>query len=180
MPWQPNASSASSIFNFPFNREMVPQQIGLTSAPMIIADQIGTNPAPGVIATNPTTRPVEAPTRVGFPSLITSINIQDIMALALASAVVINACAASPFAANALPALNPNHPNHKINAPSATNGMLCTRYAVCSYPLRLPRIMENTSALTPELICTTFPPAKSTDPISARNPPCPHTMCAIG
>ena len=102
------------------------------------------------------------------------------MALALASAVVINACAASPFAANALPALNPNHPNHKINAPSATNGMLCTRYAVCSYPLRLPRIMENTSALTPELICTTFPPAKSTDPISASNPPCPHTMCAIG
>ena len=159
---------------------MVPQQIGLTSAPMIIADQIGTNPAPGVIATSPTTRPVEAPTKVGFPSLITSINIQDIMALALASAVVINACAASPFAASALPALNPNHPNHKINAPSATNGMLCTRYAVCSYPLRLPRIMENTNALTPELICTTFPPAKSTDPISASNPPCPHTICAIG
>ena len=54
-----------------------------------------------------------APTKVGFPSLITSINIQDIMALALASAVVINACAASPFAANALPALNPNHPKRK-------------------------------------------------------------------
>ena len=34
--------------------------------------------------------------------------------------------------------------------------------------------MASTSALTPELICTTFPPAKSTEPIAARNPPSPH------
>ena len=40
----------------------------------------------------------------------------------------------------------------------------------------LPRMIENTRALTPELICTTFPPAKSTDPISPRKPPWPHTM----
>ena len=33
---------------------------------------------------------------------------------------------------------------------------------------------------TPELICTTFPPAKSTEPMAARNPPSPQTICAIG
>ena len=40
---------------FGFNKVIIPQQIGLTSAPMINADQIGTKPAPGVIATSPTT-----------------------------------------------------------------------------------------------------------------------------
>ena len=44
------------------------------------------------------------------------------------------------------------------------------------YEYSLPRMIENTRALTPELICTTFPPAKSTDPISPRKPPWPHTM----
>ena len=86
----------------------------------------------GVMATSPITRPVDAPTSVGFPSLITSINIQVSIALALDTAVVKNACAAKPFAANALPALNPNQPNHNRNAPSATNGILCTLYAVFS------------------------------------------------
>ena len=76
---------------FFFNKVIIPQQIGLTSAPMINADQIGTKPAPGVIATSPTTRPVEAPTKVGFSSFITSISIHDIMALALAIAEVKNA-----------------------------------------------------------------------------------------
>lgn len=96
----------------------------MTAAPIIIADQIGTNPAPGVMATRPTTRPVEAPTRVGLPSLITSISIQDIIALALASAIVIKAWAASPLAPRVLPALNPNQPNQRIKAPRATNGIL--------------------------------------------------------
>ena len=91
---------------------------------MMNDDQIGTNPAPGVIATRPTTRPVDAPTRVGFPSFITSIIIHESIALALAIAVVMNACAARPFAPRALPALKPNHPNQRMNAPSATNGML--------------------------------------------------------
>ena len=37
---------------------------------------------------------------------------------------VINACAARPSAFNALPALNPNHPNQRREAPRTTDGIL--------------------------------------------------------
>ena len=77
------------------------------------ADQIGTNPAPGVMATNPTTRPVDAPTKVGFPLFITSKSIHESKAAAEEIAEVINACTASPSAASALPALKPYQPNHR-------------------------------------------------------------------
>ena len=87
-------------------------------------DQIGTKPAPGVIATSPTTSPVAAPTKVVFPFFIVSINIQDNNAAAAEMAEVINACAARPSAFNALPALNPNHPNQSIVAPNTTDGIL--------------------------------------------------------
>jgi len=79
-----------------------------------------------VIATSPITNPVEAPTKVVFPSENTSINIHETRAAAAETDVVINACAASPFAARALPALNPYHPNHNSAAPKNTNGVLCT------------------------------------------------------
>ena len=94
---------------------------------MIKDAQIGTNPAPGVIATSPTTRPVDAPTSVGFPSLIVSMTIQESSAVAAEIDVVINACAASPSAASALPALNPYQPNQSSDAPSTTNGILWMR-----------------------------------------------------
>ena len=92
---------------------------------MIIDAHIETNPAPGVIATNPTTAPVAAPSIVGFPCAIFSISIQESIAVAADVLVVINACTASGSAPSALPALNPNHPNHSSPAPSTTNGMLC-------------------------------------------------------
>ena len=44
------------------------------------------------------------------------INIHETRAAAAETDVVINACAASPFAARALPALNPYHPNHNSAA----------------------------------------------------------------
>ena len=91
---------------------------------MIIADHIGTKPAPGVIATSPTTRPVEQPTNVGLPVLIISITIHETSAAADETADVINACTAVPFAASALPALNPNQPNQSNAAPRSTNGIL--------------------------------------------------------
>ena len=92
--------------------------------PMIIAAQIGTNPAPGVMPTKPATKPVLAPTNVGFLSAITSQSIQESIPAAEETAVVTNACAAKPSAASAEPALNPNQPNNRINAPIATNGTL--------------------------------------------------------
>ena len=79
-----------------------------------------------MIATSPITNPVEAPTKVVFPSENTSISIHDTSPAAAETEVVINACAASPFAARALPALNPYHPNHNRAAPKNTNGVLCT------------------------------------------------------
>src|SRR5699024_5064236 len=106
--------------------------MGLTRAPMMKDAQIGTKPAPGVMATRPTTRPVEAPTSVGLPDLITSIAIQDKSAAAAEMAEVIKACAASPSAFKALPALKPNHPNQRREAPRTTNGILWIRYVVCS------------------------------------------------
>jgi len=102
-----------------------PTQIGLTSKPIIIDAQIGTNPAPGVIATKPTTKPVEQPTSVGFLAVIISIINHEIKPQADEIPVVINAWTAVPLAAKALPALNPNQPNHSNAAPKRTNGMLC-------------------------------------------------------
>src|SRR5699024_4063230 len=98
--------------------------MGLTRPPMIRADHKGTKPAPGVIATRPTTKPVEAPTRVGFLFLITSRSIQVSRAAAAETADVINAWAARPSAFRALPALKPNQPNQSIPAPSITKGIL--------------------------------------------------------
>ena len=51
--------------------------------------------------------------------------------------------------------------------------------------MRFPKYSAHTSADTPEVMCTTVPPAKSqagtTPPATAlKNPPLPQTMCAIG
>ena len=73
--------------------------------------------------------------------------------------------AARPFAPRALPALNPNQPNHKSDAPSTTNGILCGTTLLFSMPFLLPINIASTRPETPELICTTLPPAKSIEPI---------------
>ena len=52
-------------------------------------------------------------------------NVQATSVPAGASIVVVNASAAMPLAASALPALKPNQPNHSSPAPSSVNGTLC-------------------------------------------------------
>ncbi len=84
-------------------------------------------PAAGVTATRPTTIAVAHPTAVGFPDRIMSRNVQTTSVAAGASIVVTKASAAMGLAATALPALKPNHPNHRRPAPSSTVGMLCGR-----------------------------------------------------
>ena len=84
------------------------------------------------MATKPSTKPVDAPTKVVFLSFTISINIHDKRAAADDIAEVINAWAASPSAFKALPALNPNHPNQRIVAPNTTNGMLWILYVIRS------------------------------------------------
>src|SRR5262245_22789640 len=136
-------------------------------------------PAAGVIATSPTTIAVAAPTAVALPDRITSRNVQTTSVAAGASIVVMNARPAIGLAASALPALKPNHPNQSRPAPSSTNGTLCGSSDDDGYSCRLPTTIALTSAAMPALTCTTVPPAKSSAPHLASQPP-PQTQCAIG
>ena len=96
-----------------------------------------------------------------------------------ASIVVVKASAAEVLAASALPALKPNQPNQSRPAPSSMNGTLCGISADDLKSLRRPTTIAATSAATPALTCTTVPPAKSSAPILASQPP-PQTQWAIG
>src|ERR1035438_8052262 len=84
-----------------------------------------TNPAAGVTATRPATQPENAPSKLGLPRIRHSSTVQDNAADAEATCVFTKAVAASPLAASALPALNPNRPNHSRPAPSTVSVMLC-------------------------------------------------------
>src|SRR5438552_11094007 len=84
---------------------------------MIIAGIGVTNPEAGVIATRPATAPLAAPNTVGFPTHNHSATTHDRVAAEAPRLVATKAETASPLAANALPALKPNHPNHNSPAP---------------------------------------------------------------
>src|SRR5215467_1293523 len=84
-----------------------------------------TNPAAGVIATSPATAPEIAPSALGFPFRNHSAPTQPITAAAAPKCVAINALVARLPAPSALPALKPNHPTHKRQAPMKLSTMLC-------------------------------------------------------
>src|SRR4051812_36693390 len=81
-------------------------------------------PAAGVTATRPTTIAVAAPTAVDRRERSASRIAHTTSVPAGAIMVVEKASAAMPFAASALPALNPNQPNHSSPAPKSVNGTL--------------------------------------------------------
>src|SRR4051812_19140029 len=144
-----------------------------------------TNPAAGVIATNPATAPDTAPSALGLPLRNHSAALQLIVAAAAPKCVATNALVAKLPADSADPALNPNHPTHSRHAPIKLSTTLCGGVGSCGYPIRFPRYNAHTSADTPDVTCTTVPPAKSSVgilPPSAAfsKPPLPQTMCAIG
>ena len=68
---------------------------------------------------------VAAPTAVDFCCRTRSSIVHTTSVPAGASIVVVNASAAMPLAASALPALKPNQPNQSSPAPSSVNGTLC-------------------------------------------------------
>src|SRR5512146_535899 len=84
-----------------------------------------TKPEAGGMATSPATAPDAAPSTVGLPLCIHSTAIQPIAAAAVARCVTTNAEAARPPEVTALPALNPNQPNHRIAAPRSVMVRLC-------------------------------------------------------
>src|SRR5215467_2751706 len=144
-----------------------------------------TNPEAGVMATNPATAPEIPPSTLGLPLRIHSTPAHPSAAAAAAKWVATNALVAKLPAANALPALNPNHPTHNMQAPIKLSTTLCGGICSLGYPTRFPMYSAQTRAETPEVTCTTVPPAKSSvgnlPPSDAfSNPPLPQTMCAMG
>src|ERR1035438_6854177 len=95
------------------------------SRPIRRAGMGATNPEAGVIATSPATAPEIAPRTLGLPLRIHSANIQPRDAVAVAKWVATKALVASPEAARALPALNPNQPTHNMQAPMTLKTTLC-------------------------------------------------------
>src|SRR5437660_2302327 len=110
-----------------------------------------TKPAAGVMATKPATAPEMAPSALGLPLRNHSAPAHPIAAAAAAKCVATNALVARLPAANALPALNPNHPTHSRHAPIKLSTTLCGGIGSLGYPTRFPRYSAQTSADTPEL-----------------------------
>src|SRR5210317_2112914 len=93
--------------------------------PIIIAETGLTNPAAGVIATSPATAPDAAPSVVGFPWSNHSATTHERAAVPAATWVVKKASVAISPAASALPALKPNQPNQRMEAPKMVIVKLC-------------------------------------------------------
>ena len=106
--------------------------------------------------------------------------IQVRAAAAAAVLVTTKALAARPPAARALPALKPNQPNQSRAAPSTTYVTSWGSMGSRPKPMRRPKRRAATRAATPELMCTTVPPAKSSAPSSRSQPPLAHTQWATG
>src|SRR5437660_1873622 len=138
-----------------------------------------TYPDAGVIATSPATAPAAAPRTLGAPLCSHETVIHVSAAIAAAVFVTTNAFAASPPEVIALPALKPNQPNHRSDAPRTVIVASWGSSASRPYPTRRPRTSAATRADTPLVMCTTVPPAKSSAPSCPSQPP-PHTQCATG
>src|SRR4030042_2072545 len=118
---------------------------------MINEDMGLTNPDAGVIVASPAIEPVAAPNIVGFPlcihSMITQISVAETAEVCVAT----NAMVLRVPADNALPALNPNHPNQRRPAPRTVMGRLCGYMASCKFPFLLPMINAAARAEIPDI-----------------------------
>ena len=109
------------------------------------------------MATRPATAPEQMPTTVGLPRSTHSTNIQVSAAAAVAIWVTVIAMPACMPAVTAEPALKPNQPTHSSEAPMKVSTTLWAG----PVSLRLPSMSAHIRPATPELTCTTVPPAKS-------------------
>src|SRR5512133_1168419 len=107
-------------------------------APIAIAPATPTYPEAGVTVASPATAPVITPSTLGRPWRAHSTNIQTVAAVAADTWVAASVMPAVPFAASALPALNPNQPTHSMPAPTTESVRLCGIIGVVGYPFRLP------------------------------------------
>jgi len=134
------------------------------------------------MATRPATAPEQMPMTVGLPRMSHSTIIQVKPAAAVAIWVTVIAMPACIPALTAEPALKPNQPTHRSDAPIMVSTMLCGG----AVSLRFPSMIAAMSPAVPELTCTTVPPAKSSTLIQAASlpelkmPSGPQTQCATG
>src|SRR5436190_23094245 len=119
---------------------------------MITAPLGPTYPHAGVTTTNPPTAPEQNPSTLGLPRSAYSSIAHVNEATAVASVVLMNAFAAIPSDARALPALKPYHPTHSKPVPTVQSTMLCGAMISFLNLSRCPRRMHKTSADQPELI----------------------------
>src|SRR6266513_6061043 len=120
-----------------------------------------TYPHAGVITTSPPSAPEQNPSTLGLPRSAYSSIAHVNEATAVARVVVMNALAAIPSGASALPALKPYQPTQSNPVPTMQSTMLCGARISFLNPIRCLRRMHNTSADQPDDMCTTVPPAKS-------------------
>src|ERR1700683_1186030 len=146
---------------------------------MITAESGPTKPEAGVIATRPATAPEQMPSTEGLPLMSHSVNIQASAAAAVAMWVAANAMPARPSEATAEPALKPNQPTHRSDAPTTVGVVWYGATAPLPSPWRLPSISALASPAIPALICTTVPPAKSSC-VALSQPEGSHIQCATG
>src|SRR5690349_4173575 len=148
----PKVSNASSYPSQDFN--FVQEKNGMIPAatPMITAPVGSTYPQAGVTTTNPATAPEQNPSTLGFPRSAYSSIAHVKEATAVASVVVMNALAAIPSGARALPALNPYHPTHSKPVPTMHSTMLCGAMTSFLNPSLWPRRMHSTSADQPDVM----------------------------
>src|SRR5947207_14707929 len=91
----------------------------------MIAPVGSTYPHAGVITTRPPTAPEQNPSTLGLPRSAYSSIAQVNEATEVASVVVVNAFAAIPSEATALPALKPYQPNQSNPVPTMQRTTLC-------------------------------------------------------
>src|ERR1051325_10063918 len=101
----------------PFSFVQAKKGTAPASTPSGTADDGEMKPHAGVTTTRPATAPEQNPSTLGFPRVIHSITGHTKEATAVAIVVVMNAFAATPSAATALPALNPYQPTHSMPVP---------------------------------------------------------------
>src|SRR5215471_3769300 len=151
-PCTPKASSASSYPKMALTLVTIAKHATPATAPITNAGIGPTNPAAGVIATSPATAPEIAPSALALPFLNHSAALQPNAAAAAPKCVATKALEASPPAASALPALNPNQPTHSRQAPIKLSTRLCGGMGCFGKPTRLPMYSAATSADTPEVM----------------------------
>src|SRR5262249_36748946 len=150
------------------------------ASPMSTAAFGPRKPEAWVMARRPATAPEAMPSTLGLPLATHSVNIQASAALAVAMWVTANAMPARPSEATAEPALKPNQPTHRSEAPMTVRVRLCGAMASLPNPWRLPNTRAHARPAMPALMCTTVPPAKSNTPLTASQPEGSQTQCAIG